>query len=294
VLLAVRHPRIREILARHLNAAGFATSAAGSAGEAWDDYRKQLTDGAPPAVAIVDQHLPDHDGTWLAAQIRGLASPPAALILLRQLSDTGTEMERTLFDRVINKPAKPDLLIGAIGQLTLRSAAVPAGMPVERPAMALEPGLRVLLADDNAVNQKVATHMLRKFGAHVHCVGNGLEALQALRDADFDVVLMDCQMPEMDGFEATRQLRTTAGAVRNPHVPVIALTANALSSDRELCLAAGMNDYLSKPVDRHRLEAALRRAVPRGERSGAPAAAPAPPPPATAQPRMTVAQGGKA
>ena len=285
VLLAVRHPRIREILARHLNAAGCTTSAAGSAGQAWDDYRKHLTDGAPPAVTIIDQHLSDHDGTWLAARIRGLDSP-AALILLRQLSATGTEMDRTLFDRVISKPAKPDLLIGAMGQLTQRSAAVPAGVPAEQPATATGPGLRVLLADDNAVNQKVATHILKKFAAHVHCVGNGLEALQALRDADFDVVLMDCQMPEMDGFEATRQLRQAASAVRNPHVPVIALTANALSTDRELCLAAGMNDYLSKPVDRQRLEAALRRAVPRGERLRAQ--------PATAQPRMTVAQGGKA
>jgi CheY-like chemotaxis protein len=115
----------------------------------------------------------------------------------------------------------------------------------------------VLLADDNLVNQKVATYLLKKLGAEVHSVGNGLEALQALRDDDFDVVLMDCQMPEMDGYEATRQLRLSAAGCRNPRIPVIALTANAFATDREQCLAAGMDDFLTKPIERSRLEEAL-------------------------------------
>jgi signal transduction histidine kinase/DNA-binding response OmpR family regulator len=266
VLMVVSHPRSRAILARRLTAAGCDVCPADSAERAWDDYRRHLADGVPPAVAIVDQPLSDHGAGWLAARLRGLDSPPPALILLRPLSDTGTEIDRTLFDRVINKPAKARMLLCAIGQLTQRSTIPPAGVPVGHSATALEPGLRVLLADDNGVNQKVAAHLLKKFGAHVHCVGNGLEALQALRDADFDVVLMDCQMPEMDGFEATRQLRQGGGAFRNPKVPVIAVTANALSTDRESCLAAGMDDYLSKPIDRQRLEEALKRAVPPGDR----------------------------
>ena len=99
--------------------------------------------------------------------------------------------------------------------------------------------------------------MLRKLGADVHSVANGVEALAMLREADFDVVLMDCQMPEMDGYEATRQLRGSADTRKNQHIPVIALTANALATDREKCLAAGMNDYLSKPIDRARLAQAL-------------------------------------
>jgi len=127
------------------------------------------------------------------------------------------------------------------------------------------------LVDDNAVNQRVAVHILKKFGAHVQCAGNGLEALQALHDADFDVVLMDCQMPEMDGYEATRQLRKSASH-RYPQVPVIALTANALAGDRELCLAAGMDDFLSKPIDRHSLQEALKRAVLRTDALRAPRA----------------------
>jgi CheY-like chemotaxis protein len=101
----------------------------------------------------------------------------------------------------------------------------------------------------------------KKLGAHVHGVSNGIEALQALRDADFDVVLMDCQMPEMDGYEATRRLRQSAAACRNPRIPVIALTANAFATDREQCLAAGMDDFLTKPIEQTRLEEALMRVL---------------------------------
>ena len=163
---------------------------------------------------------------------------------------------------------KPGLLIRALSELTGSGNAVPAGLPARDDAAALRPGVRVLLADDNVVNQKVATHMLRKFGALVHCVGNGREALQALRYRDFDLVLMDCQMPEMDGYEATRELRKSDGVYKNRAIPIIALTANALASDRDLCLAAGMNDFLSKPIDRARLEESLLRAVQSREDQG--------------------------
>jgi signal transduction histidine kinase/DNA-binding response OmpR family regulator len=273
VLLAVSHPQICMILARQLNAVGCEVRTATTAELALADYRRLLSEAVPPAVAIIDQRFSDHDAAWLAANIRGINSPPPAFILLRQLSDVGAEIDRMQFDRVINKPAKTRLLIRAVAQLTQPAAAAPAAEPKTLPATALAPGLRVLLADDNVVNQKVATHVLKKIGAQVHCVANGLEALQALRDADFDVVLMDCQMPEMDGLEATRQLRKSANTCRNPLVPVIALTANALATDRELCLAAGMNDYLSKPIDRHRLEEALNRAMDRSDRPPAAAAA---------------------
>jgi signal transduction histidine kinase/CheY-like chemotaxis protein len=273
VLLAVSHPQIRMILARQLNAVGCRVTPVATAELALADYRRQLSEASPPVVAIIDQRLSDHDAAWLAANIRHIDSPPPALILLRQLSDAGTDVDRTQFDRVINKPAKLSVLIRTLAQLTQPAAGTPAVVAETLPPAALAPGLRVLLADDNVVNQKVATHLLKKIGAQVHCVANGLEALQALREADFDVVLMDCQMPEMDGFEATRQLRKSANGCRNPQVPVIALTANAFATDRELCLAAGMDDYLSKPIDRNRLEDALNRAMDRSYRPPATAAA---------------------
>ena len=270
VLLAVSHTRIRTIIERQLNAAGCRSLVMASAQQALDEYCNQLTDGAPPAVVIVDQRLSDHDGAWLAAQIRRLDAPPPGLILLRRLSGANMDPDRRLFDRVVNKPAKPSLLVRALAELTQTAPRAPAELSQQPGAAPLRPGLRVLLADDNEVNQKVATHMLKRCGAQVHCVGNGIEALQALRDADYDLVLMDCQMPEMDGFEATRQLRSSTGSIRNSSVTVIALTANAFAADREQCLAAGMDDFLSKPIDRQRLEEALLRTVARGEQSTKP------------------------
>jgi CheY-like chemotaxis protein len=123
-------------------------------------------------------------------------------------------------------------------------------------------GMRVLLAEDNPVNQKLAVRLLQKMGADVQVAATGLEALRALREADFDAVLMDCQMPELDGYEATRRLRSIAGAVRNPNIPVIALTAHALATDRSKCLAAGMSDYLTKPINPNQLRESLARVLP--------------------------------
>jgi PAS domain S-box-containing protein len=118
-------------------------------------------------------------------------------------------------------------------------------------------GRRVLLAEDNAVNQKVARAMLERLDVQVDCVSNGLEAVQAVRQSPYDIVLMDCLMPELDGYEATRQIRESPDP--SSRVPVIALTANVMPSDRERCLEAGMNDFLSKPVHRDALENALLR-----------------------------------
>ena len=113
-------------------------------------------------------------------------------------------------------------------------------------------GFRVLLAEDNVVNQKVATHLLKKMGAQVDVVANGREALEMANHLHYDVILMDCQMPEMDGYEATRRIRS-----QNQTVPIIALTAHAMKGDRQHCLEAGMNDYLSKPISNEALRQTL-------------------------------------
>jgi CheY-like chemotaxis protein/HPt (histidine-containing phosphotransfer) domain-containing protein len=131
-------------------------------------------------------------------------------------------------------------------------------------------GLRILVADDNATNREVALGILRKIGLSAHPVENGRQALDALAAEDFDLVLLDVQMPEMDGYEAARRIRDRSSPVRRHDVPIVAMTANAFAGDRARCLEAGMNDYLTKPVSARGLAEAVERWLPHdGERSSA-------------------------
>jgi len=181
-------------------------------------------------------------------------------VLLRSLAIATTEDERRLFDHIVTKPARPEALIQACTEFKRGAGSVAPSARGTADRLAIKPGLRVLLADDNEVNRKVAGFILRKWGVLVHNACNGVEVLEALREFDFDIVLMDCQMPEMDGYEATRQLRSSSGLYKNPNIPVVALTANALESDRGKCIAAGMDGYLSKPIDQSRLAWVLAQA----------------------------------
>jgi CheY-like chemotaxis protein len=118
-------------------------------------------------------------------------------------------------------------------------------------------GFRILLAEDNVINQKVAQAILNKLGYKADVVANGLEAVRALEMIDYDLVLMDCMMPELDGFEATAMIRNQQSKVLNHAVPIVAMTANAMKGDHEACIAAGMDDYLAKPVKKEDLARVL-------------------------------------
>jgi len=122
--------------------------------------------------------------------------------------------------------------------------------------------VRILLVDDNHVNQKIALYFIeKKFGYNADVVNNGREAIESLERLDYDLVVMDCQMPEMDGYEATRRIRDETSSVRDHKIPIIAMTANAMKGDRERCLEVGMDDYIDKPINAKKFEHLINRYV---------------------------------
>ena len=202
-------------------------------------------------VAILDMQIPEMDGLMLAAEIRKLpAANEMPLVMFSSIGTFQTDDTESLLAAFLNKPIKPTLLQRTLSQV-LNPKPVPAAksdpsISMFDPEMASRHPLQILLAEDNLINQKVALRMLERLGYRADAVANGLEAVEALKRQYYDLILMDVQMPEMDGVEATYQIRARTGQPDEPWI--IALTANALSGDRERYLAAGMNDYVSKPM----------------------------------------------
>jgi CheY-like chemotaxis protein len=181
------------------------------------------------------------------------------LILLTSLGYQSSANHDACFVAQITKPLRQSQLHEQIAVALGRRVLAAADTAVSRqPAPAAQP-IRILLAEDNVVNQKVALTMLKKLGYSADAVANGREAIAALSAIDYDLVLMDCEMPEMDGFEATMHIRNGDAGVLNATVPVVAMTANAMQGDRERCIAAGMNDYMAKPVQAQMLMATMER-----------------------------------
>ncbi len=224
----------------------------------------RLRDGQLFDVAVLDMHMPEMDGLELAREIRKLrdaASMP--LVLLSSLGHDETRADFEIFAARLTKPAKPAQLFEVLASLFKTEPAEPKRISehpfVAAAAAAATRTERLLLAEDNAVNQKVALLMLGRLGYRADIAADGHEVLEAVSRQPYDIILMDVQMPEMDGLEAARQIRVReAGAAA--HCWIIALTANAMQGDREVCLAAGMDDYISKPIKTDELGAALERA----------------------------------
>jgi CheY-like chemotaxis protein len=216
-------------------------------------------------VALLDQEMPGMDGSELGRQIK--ADPllqSTVMIMVTSLAQRGdaAAFEKIGFSGYLPKPVRQSHLYSCIALALDRARTTPAPAAIitrHTVAEIATRGLRILLAEDNVINQKVAQSILGKLGYKADIAANGLEAVQALETAEYDIVLMDCMMPELDGFEATAVIRDPASKVLNHRVPIIAMTANAMQGDREHCLDAGMDDYLAKPVKKDELAALLEK-----------------------------------
>jgi signal transduction histidine kinase/DNA-binding response OmpR family regulator/HPt (histidine-containing phosphotransfer) domain-containing protein len=279
VLLAVDNTSQRQVIGQIVQ--GWTMQPAGVATGA--DALRALEHAAarrqPYDLAIIDLHQPEMDSARLVDTIR--RQPRFAALPLLVVASVGTPGgagDPSPADGVLTKPVRQSDLYDAIATALFRAPRpVPPAPAATAPASALSG--HVLVAEDNPVNQQLALAMLQSFGLQCTLANNGFEAVEKVRNGSFDLVLMDCQMPEMDGLEATARIRALQDAGAICPLPVIALTANAVSGDRERCIAAGMDAYLSKPFTREQLSRMLATWLPGGHRvAPAPAtkAAPAP------------------
>ena len=263
----------RQILRHQLYAWKMQKGSAANGYEALDLLRTAVTDGKPYDLALLDMQMPEMDGMTLARAIK--ADPAIASTRLIILTSMGymhsqEELKAAGVDAYLVKPVKQSRLFDCLVNVLGRAAAehvftLPSGDTPDIHApddLTIARHTRILLAEDNIVNQKVAIAQLKSLGFTADAVANGHEVLSALKQVPYDIILMDCQMPEMDGYEASRMIRQ---AERTPNhswkapIHIVAMTANAMTGDREKCLAAGMDDYLSKPVRKAELRSALMK-----------------------------------
>jgi PAS domain S-box-containing protein len=257
VLIVDDNATNRQILTLQTQAWRMTATAVASGAEAL----KQLQQRERFDLAILDMQMPEMDGLSLASRIRQLSNyqelPLVLLSSMGQLDQAILQAPDVRFAALLSKPIKQSQLYRVLAEtLSTQPMAIQPSRPSSlNPHLAQALPLRILLAEDHGVNQKLALLLLKKLGYRADAVSNGLEVLDALRRQPYDVVLMDVQMPEMDGLEASRQICQTWPPGQRPRI--IAMTANVLTGDREACLGAGMDDYLSKPIQPEALVQAL-------------------------------------
>ncbi|MCX4239297.1 hybrid sensor histidine kinase/response regulator [Paraliomyxa miuraensis] len=271
ILVVDDHAVNRRILTEQLERWGLASASCASGPEALGRLHQASAEGQPFQIAILDFHMPEMDGLELARRIkRDDALRSTVLVMLSSVTHRAgtTEVDQAGCAAYLVKPVHQSDLMDVLATAWARRDEPQQGPPVTLPtsysrfhAQARPPGVsraRALVVEDNAVNQKVARRMLEQLGCHIDVAGDGREALELMEAVPYDVVFMDVQMPVMDGLQATEELRRRE-AGHGRHLPVVAMTAHALESDRERCLAAGMDDYVSKPIRRRELLRVLRQ-----------------------------------
>ncbi len=259
----------RALVLRLLKSWGCRTEECADGTSALAILRQAAQEAEPFQIALLDKSLPGMDGEELGRQIA--ADPQlkqTALVLMTGFCKRGqshlVQLQRRGFAAHVSKPIwertlKETLL--ALG--TKPTPAAPSNAAARTPPSVARGNsrARILVVEDNPTNQEVAIAILHKLGYDAEVVADGHEAVRALQQVNYDAVLMDCERPEMDGFEATRRIRERSTGARNPKIPIIALTADAISGDREKCLQAGMDDYLAKPVEPWQLADVLEKWV---------------------------------
>ena len=261
-LVVEDNPTNAAVIEGHLRLWGMRVCLAANGREGLQRLNQLHADGERVDLALIDMKMPVMDGIeFVEALARMPQIAPAHLVMLTSVAtdDDARRARAAGVDLYLAKPIRQQELLRAIQQLP--EAAPRSPMPV------VPIGARILVAEDNAVNQEVIKAILKNLGCHTFMAENGIDALQALSRAEFDLVLMDCQMPEMDGFEAVQRFRGTAAArpafANKADLPIIALTANALVGDAARCVAAGFDDYLTKPFTWQQIDAVIRKWMPR-------------------------------
>jgi CheY-like chemotaxis protein len=239
--------------------------------EALDVLQREANGEDPFQVVVLDMQMPDMDGMSVA---RAIKADPAlcgtAIVILTSLAyhpDEG-DLQALGISSYLTKPVKPSRLYDTLAVVAHGRSNVTTRIVRKTPERVSVPvsdslrGVRVLVAEDNPVNQKVALWLLQKLGIRADAVANGLEAIDAIDRVDYDLILMDCQMPELDGYEASQRIRERERAAPDRHRQyIIALTAHALQGDRDLCLRAGMDDYVGKPIRIEKLAEVLELGI---------------------------------
>jgi two-component system sensor histidine kinase/response regulator len=296
VLVVDDNPTNRTVLVHQLAALGMSLSAAGDGVEALTMLQDAAAQNNAFELAIIDMKMPRMDGMALAGAVRSdrtLDGLSMIMLSSLDLAVTQAHAREAGFSAVLAKPVRRDDLARAIDDALgrhrtaeIRIASAPA------PESRALPPARLLLAEDNPVNRELAVAMLQTLGQSAEIAVNGVEAVALAERERWDLILMDCQMPEMDGFQATARIRD-AEADSGRRTPIVALTANALDGDREACLAADMDDYLAKPFNRQALAGLLARWLPHDAAEQAPAAgAPAATAPALMPEAVTAPKSG--
>jgi CheY-like chemotaxis protein/HPt (histidine-containing phosphotransfer) domain-containing protein len=253
----------RATLARQLRAWKLHCDVAESAPEALDLVDSAIAAGVPYGLGLIDIHMPDVGGRELARRLRAMpAGEEMHLVSLKPVgAPPDAPEDAAAFDGALSKPIRSDRLHTEVvaGKVGERPAVVrrAPNTGVEPAVVAEAAGPWVLIVEDTEVNQVVATLMLKRSGFRSQVAANGREALDALERGSFAAALMDCQMPILDGYETTREIRRREQGTR--HLPIIAMTANSMQGERERCLAAGMDDYVTKPLRDRALQDALGR-----------------------------------